>query len=240
MVAAVAIGGLLPVAADALGNERNGIALVVGPDRTGFATALRAALKESGRFSLVAKAPPGLRAKPPALMPDPPITVPQRNLIKGRTTARWLLFLNIGKRNETIEEYGQQVATYSIDVLARTFDIDMGDYSQLMNLTSRDPYELAAQTMKYLRVAYPLQGNVTAVRDGTIYLDLGKKDGVDRGSYFVIRRRGNAQREKVGTVLITSSSDWYAVGEVNEQVLGKRVQAGDAAVEDASAILAQP
>lgn len=220
--------------------ERNGIALVLPPDRTGYVNALKKAIQESARFRLVQPAPGGIHVKLPGLLPDPPLTVPQRNAIRDRTVARWLFFAAINRRTEHIEEYGQQVATMSLDVSARALDLDMGDFTPLMSLSGRDLAELAAQTVKFLRVQYPLQGRVTAVRDGTVYLDLGHKDGVDRGTYFVVKRTAGAYSEKVGTVVVTSSSDWYAVAEVDEQVLGRTVKAGDVAIEDTSAILARP
>ncbi|MBM3267859.1 MAG: hypothetical protein FJZ01_09445 [Candidatus Sericytochromatia bacterium] len=240
LVFAALLPGAAVPAAWALGNERSGVAIAIPPDRSGYVRELRRAIQESGRFQLVQPAPTGVRIKLPEVLPVPAFTVPARNTLKSRTNARWLLFGDVARRTETIEEFGTMVATTSLDVSARAFDLDMGDFSQLMTLTSRDPAELAAQTLKYLRVAYPLQGQVTAVRDGTVYLDLGRKNGVDRGSYFVIRRKAGAYSEKVATVLVTSSSDWYAVAEVDEQILGKRVLTGDAAVEDTSAILARP
>lgn len=220
--------------------ERNGIALVLPPDRTGYVTELKKAIQESARFKLIQPAPGDIRVKLPDLLPSPPLTVPQRNAIRDRTVARWLFFASIGRRTEYIEEYGQQVATMSLDISARALDLDMGDFTPMMTLTGRDLIDLAAQTVKYLRVQYPLRGRVTAVRDGTVYLDLGHKDGVDRGTYFVVRRTAGAYSEKVGTVVVTSSSDWYAVAEVDEYVLGKAVKAGDVAIEDTSAILARP
>jgi len=222
------------------GNQRNGIALVVGPDRTGYVESLKRAIKESGRFQLVSPAPHGIRVKMPDLLPVPALTVPQRNLVKGRTSARWLFFGNINRRTEMIEEWGSEVATTSMDISARSLDLDMGDFTPLMTLTGRDPIDLAAQTLKFLRVQHPLLGRVTAVREGTVYLDMGRKDGVDRGSMFIIRHMAKAFGERVGTVAVTSASDWYAVAEMDESVIGKHPQAGDVAVEDTSAILARP
>ncbi len=229
-----------PATAALTSAERNGIALVVPPDRSGYLSELKRAIGESSRFRLIQPAPASIRVKLPDLLPQPALTVPQRNALRDRTIARWLFFASIVRRTEYVEEWGQQVATTSVDVAARALDLDMGDYTALMTVSGRDLTDLAAQTVKFLRVQYPLRGRVTAVRDGTVYLDMGHLDGVDRGTYFVVRRTAGAFSEKVATVLVTSSSDWYAVAEVDEQVLGRQVKPGDVAVEDTSAILARP
>ncbi|MBI6545608.1 MAG: hypothetical protein HY692_02370, partial [Cyanobacteria bacterium NC_groundwater_1444_Ag_S-0.65um_54_12] len=72
--------------------DERGLGILLVPDRTGFIAVLRKIVQDSGRFRLVSASGVSIAAKPPDLLPDPPISLTQRNSLRQHTAARWLLF----------------------------------------------------------------------------------------------------------------------------------------------------
>ena len=232
--------GAATLASPARSAEDNGMAVHIPADKLGFVFQMKEAIRQSGRFQLIPTSGLSILLNGPELTITPPLTVPVRNAMRKRTTARWLLLGTVGKHTVQVEIPGGFEATTSIDVSTRVLDLPLGDVGPLLVTTNTDPAELAAHTLKFLRVQFPLRGHVTAYRDGKVFIDLGKKDGIGRGSTFYIKRHPGTINEMVATVQVTDTSDWYAGCEIQDQARGRQPQAGDVAVEDTSALLAAP
>ncbi|MBU6429245.1 MAG: hypothetical protein KGR26_09565, partial [Cyanobacteria bacterium REEB65] len=216
------------------------VAILLAPDRFGVVTDLEQAIRSSGRFHLSPASGIAIHAKPPALEPDPPVTVKERDAWSQQTQAHWLLFgtVDVPAPASSSVSKGTRTATPSLNLALRVFDLSLGDTGPVLQVSGSDPTALAAQTVRFLRAHYPLHASITAISDDAVFLDVGKQDGIDVGSVFIVERHPGPFSVRVGTLRVTSSADWYSTCEVDSTQQGLSPQVGDLALEDTSAYLA--
>ena len=105
---------------------------------------------------------------------------------------------------------------------------------------------IAEQTVRFLRVNYPLQAQITTVRGKHFVLDVGSEDGVVAGDRFILWRLPESSVDQVAVFEITSASAWYSEAILTEFHAERMQGMSDAAdlrnwkgklIEDVSSIL---
>lgn len=209
--------------------DPQGLTLLITPDPLAMNATLARVLAQDGRFHLAGTGNLRMTLKGPDMQLDPTLTVAARDQLRSRTPVRYLL---VG-RSQAAAEGGPGLA-------ARVVDLALGEVGPLFEATGSTPAEVAQRTRRYLRTSHPLTGRVRDLRDGQLYIDLGTRSGLTRGSGVVIRRIVGIRQDTVALARVQRAEEWFSLCDIEERTTGMMPRIGDLVLEDVTRTLSRP
>lgn len=209
--------------------DPQGLALLLNPDPLGLAPVLTKVLSGDGRFHLAPGTGIKLTLKGTENQLDPPLTLQARDQLKGRTPGRYLL---VG-RSLAQNDGGPGLS-------ARVVDLSLGEVGPVFEATGSNATEVAQRTRRFMRSNHPLAGRVRDLRDGQVYIDLGTRAGLSRGSGVLIRRVVGIRQDTVALARVQRAEEWFSLCDIEERTSGLMPRVGDLVLEDVTGTLARP
>jgi len=209
--------------------DPQGLAVLLSPDPVGLSPVLAKVLAGDGRFHLAPGNGIKLSLKGTELQLDPPLTLQARDQLRGKTPGRYLL---VG-RSLSQAEGGPGLS-------ARVLDLSLGEVGPLFEATGSSVAEVSQRVRRFMRANHPLSGHVRDLRDGQVYIDLGTRAGLARGSGILIRRIVGIRQDTIALARVQRAEEWFSLCDIEERTNGQMPRVGDLVLEDVTGTLSRP
>ena len=209
--------------------DPHGLAILLSPDPVGLSPVLAKVLAGDGRFHLAPGNGIKLSLNGTALQLDPPLTLQARDQLRGKTPGRYLL---VGR--------SLPQADGGPGLSARVLDLSLGEVGPLFEATGSSVTEVAQRVRRFLRTNHPLIGRVRDLRDGQVYIDLGTRAGLARGSGILIRRAVGIRQDTIALARVQRAEEWFSLCDIEERTSGQMPRVGDLVLEDVTGTLSRP
>jgi len=99
-----------------------------------------------------------------------------------------------------------------IELTCRLIDLRKGFESKELLLSGdrRSLTDIADQAVRFLRVNYPMQAQITAAQEQRYVLDVGREDGVSEGDRFILWRLPETTRDQIAVFEIRKTDAWFS------------------------------
>jgi len=209
--------------------DPQGLAVLLSPDPVGLSPVLAKVLAGDGRFHLAPGNGIKLSLKGTELQLDPPLTLQARDQLRGKTPGQYLL---VG-RSLSQAEGGPGLS-------ARVLDLSLGEVGPLFEATGSSVAEVSQRVRRFMRANHPLSGRVRDLRDGQVYIDLGTRAGLARGSGILIRRIVGIRQDTIALARVQRAEEWFSLCDIEERTSGQMPRVGDLVLEDVTGTLSRP